>query len=197
MKGSEIQPINLFSLSRLREFFPLQNISKPAVWDLLQYRGLYMSGICLHRIEQVRSCGGYFKMRYRMIKMCNVKTFIWCRNVSAAPLLPSKLMFIWVWLARPEVCNTLLHHVKAASAIVTPKRVHTQWEAILLEKIGVRIQAPVVRRGRWVVWEKPSQNFLKLNTDGSRKRQVATGGGVACSGTRKVILFWVLRSFHA
>lgn len=70
-------------------------------------------------------------------------------------------------------------------------------DRILLETLAVQIHEPVFRRGRWVAWIKPGSNVYKLNTDGSRKGNAATGGGVLRDSEGDFILGFTTHFKHS
>lgn len=98
--------------------------------------------------------------------------------------------------SRAIICETL-HHLREANMVSRSKRTPKRMDRILLEMLGVQIYDPVVRRGRWVAWSKPGSNLYKLNTDGSRKRNAATGGGVLRDSEGEFILGFATRFKHS
>lgn len=98
--------------------------------------------------------------------------------------------------SRAVICATL-HHLREANMVSQPKRIPTRMDRILLETLGVQIQEPVFRRGRWVAWIKPGSNVYKLNTDGPRKGNAATRGGVLRDSEGDFILGFTTRFKHS
>lgn len=47
-----------------------------------------------------------------------------------------------------------------------------------METLQIPVKHIQLKRGQWVCWKKPQIGSYKLNTDGSRNGQYATGGGV-------------------
>lgn len=78
----------------------------------------------------------------------------------------------------------------------TPKRRPTRWEDITLEMLRIPIKHLVLKRGKWLAWEKPSGRSLKPNTDGSRTGAATTGGGVVRDSNGDFVLGYVLKCSH-
>lgn len=60
----------------------------------------------------------------------------------------------------------------------TPKRKPTHWESNILEKLRLPVRAIENKKGRWIAWAKPESGWVKVNTDGSKRGDNTTGGGI-------------------
>lgn len=60
-------------------------------------------------------------------------------------------------------------HVYELSLQVTPKRVVSTWESTILESKNIPVRCTKVKRGRWLLWSKPTMGMVKMNTDNSCK----------------------------
>lgn len=75
------------------------------------------------------------------------------------------------------VIHKVLKQVQEMNNLVTPKRRSNRREEIALEILRIPIKPLVIKRGKWLSWEKPGDCSLKLNTDGSVIRERRRGDG--------------------
>lgn len=47
-----------------------------------------------------------------------------------------------------------------------------------MENLGIPVKSVVVKKGRWLAWSKPELGLIKVNTDGSKRSESTTGGGI-------------------
>lgn len=69
-------------------------------------------------------------------------------------------------------------HVYELSLQVTPKRVASTWESTILESKNIPVRLTKVKRGRWLLWSKPTMGMVKMNTDDSCKGLRGSDGGI-------------------
>lgn len=86
--------------------------------------------------------------------------------------------------------RSVYQQIHTLNIAFNPKRAATVWERNLLEVLYVPEKEIPIRRGKWI----------KLNTDGSCKLGIATGGGVLSSSCKPfgkdliVVKLWILHS---
>lgn len=94
------------------------------------------------------------------------------------------------------VIHATTRHLHDMNIICTPKRRPTRWEEICLARINIPITACLVNRGTWVSWTRPSPGFVKLNTNGSRRGNGATGGGIVRDSKGELLLAFATKFSH-
>lgn len=61
----------------------------------------------------------------------------------------------------------------------TQKKASSRLEVAAFNIFGISKSTIEAKRGRWVKWDKPSPGWFKFNIDGSVRKGIITGGGVA------------------
>lgn len=83
------------------------------------------------------------------------------------------------------VIQCTIKHIQDTSYSCHPKRQPASWERVSLQRIQVPIKEVEIHRSREMA---TTQAKLKLNTDGSCRGDVATGGGLVRDGNGDVIV---------
>ncbi|KAL3619563.1 hypothetical protein CASFOL_036624 [Castilleja foliolosa] len=79
----------------------------------------------------------------------------------------------------------------APNTQLNPKKAHSTWDRIILEKLRIPAKAPNICKSAWYGWSKPEKGNYKLNIDGSFKNDRGTTGGCIRDFDGKPILtFW-------
>lgn len=95
------------------------------------------------------------------------------------------------------VIHATRSHVRYLNVGVTPKRLPTQWEKVMLQTLGVTVKEIGLRRGKWVRWTKPSDQCVTLNVDGSRRGMETTAGGVLRDANGDFMFGFAVKLTHA
>lgn len=83
--------------------------------------------------------------------------------------------------------HAIYEHIHNVNLLHIPKRKPTNWEVIILERLGIQVKDIAVKKGKWIAWSKPEAGLLKVNTDGSKREEKTTGGGVCREDSRKFV----------
>lgn len=95
-----------------------------------------------------------------------------------------------------SVIQIVSHAIRDMNQQWSSKRQHTIWEGVVLERLNISVKAIAHRQGKWIGWSKPLLDTFKLNTDGSRKGAVATGGGLVRDSNGDMVVAFAVRFNH-
>lgn len=80
--------------------------------------------------------------------------------------------------SRAQVIHAVYEHVYAMNLMQMPKRKPSHWEVNILEMLRVPVKQVATKKGRWIAWSKPDSGMIKVNSDGSKRGNHTSGGGV-------------------
>lgn len=81
----------------------------------------------------------------------------------------------------------IYNHLNKSGHLIPQTDITSYWDGTILETMAVRLNARLMRRGRWLVWSKSVPGLLKLNTDGSKSGDNAAGGEVLRDANRDLL----------
>lgn len=79
---------------------------------------------------------------------------------------------------RNQLLRRIYDYVYDINRVHAPKRTATTIEKIHLEGFNIPVQGIVLKKGKWLCWNKPERLEFKLNVDGSCKDRTSAGGGL-------------------
>lgn len=77
-----------------------------------------------------------------------------------------------------NICFKVVNRIRLMSLVVKPKGGFNALQVAIIERLVIRKQPTLIKRGMWCKWDKPSPGWFKLNVDGSARGETTTGGGV-------------------
>ncbi|XP_012848003.1 PREDICTED: uncharacterized protein LOC105967963 [Erythranthe guttata] len=110
---------------------------------------------------------------YAMIRnsvVCHIFREIWnarCRVVYADGDMSSA-----------EIIRKVYYHTQSMVALHRPRQFSTKIQSLRIQAAGLPVVQPPHKRGAWHKWEFPLAGKYTLNTDGSAKGGMSSGGGI-------------------
>lgn len=95
-----------------------------------------------------------------------------------------------------DIISRVYRHLYELGRHITFPDELTHWDRMTTGSLGVQRTNRPIRRGKWLIWNKPPTGLYKLNTDGSKKGESTAGGGVLKDNNGDIIYGFCHRYSH-